>query len=601
MVYVLTARNKYTPLMVGEFTVTHVKRDQLMTLLRRSSTSTTTPTTTWTPAMLHNQGGAYAFDGTTTAVAGTFVLDFTDILTAGAGVQRYYLGIGDSRVPDPATLSAFKIVDLTTEPDTEIVSSLVPQTVDGGMVHAYVDYNYAGPAYDNPPQLSLPRLNNGIGRPADTFMYQVRYYDPDGDAPSTMNVVVDGTPYAMTLLSGQAADGWYTLGLALAAGSHDYYFYFEDGHGESARAPLAGAAAGPAVYDLLLDAISPTLAGLGGAAFTLAAGGTDFTSGAVVTWDGADRTTTYVSSTRLEAAIPASDLALGRVVAVAVRNELGSISNIQTFTVNNPAPIMGAIIPASATGGGPALTVTLQGWYFAPNATARWDGADRPTTYVSPTEIQAALTVADLSVPRDHGFTVRNPAPAGGVTASQTFSVSGFSIAAPSPTANVAAGLSAAFPIEVTPRYASFDSAISFSCSGLPRGTTATFSPATVTPGISLVSTTLTLTTRAATGGAGAGPVSGPRGPVPPILPLTLLGATLIALALAAYSFARPPSRRALPAALIILLLLLELADCGAGGSGSQDQGTPSGTYDITVIATSSNLTATTTITLTVL
>ena len=46
----------------------------------------------------------------------------------------------------------------------------------------------------------------------------------------------------MTLLSGQpAANGWYSIDVVLAAGSHSYSFYFEDGRGESAQAPLAGA------------------------------------------------------------------------------------------------------------------------------------------------------------------------------------------------------------------------------------------------------------------------------------------------------------------------------------------------------------------------
>lgn len=599
MAFVLTARNGYSPLMVGEFTMTHAKRNQLMTFLGRSATSTETPTTIWMPSMLHGQGGAYAFDGTTTAVAGTFVLDFTDILTAGAGLQRYYLGVSDSAVPDAATLSAFKIVDLTTDPDTETVSSLVPQTVDGGLVHAYVDYNYAGPAYNNPPQLSSPQLSPGTGRPADSFTYQVRYYDPDGDAPTVKNVVIDGTAQAMSLLSGPAANGWYSLDLTLAAGSHDYYFNFEDGHGESARAPLAGAADGPAVYNLLLNSLSPSSAMLGGSALTLTVNGTDFTSGAVVTWDGADRTTTYVSSTRLDAAIPASDLALGKAVPVVVRNASGSLSNVLTFNVNNPVPTLGSIIPASATGGGPALTVTLQGTNFAPNAKARWNGADRSTTYVGPAELQATLTDVDLSTPGPYAISVSNPAPAGAVSASRTFNVSGFTIAAPSPTANLVAGLSATFQIEVTPRFASFDAAVSFGCSGLPRGATATFSPATMTPGIALVATTLTVATKARTGKASAAAVAGPGRPVPPILPLALLGAVLLVLALPVRPGPRLEARRALPAAGLILLMLW-LAGCSAGGGGSEDPGTPAGTYEITVRATSSNLTATTTVTLTV-
>ena len=92
MLYVLTARDGFAPLMVGEFTVNHAKRSQLALSLGRSSTTSAVPTTTWTPSAFQRKGGAYAFDGSSTAVSATFVLDFTDILVQGAGLQRFYLG-----------------------------------------------------------------------------------------------------------------------------------------------------------------------------------------------------------------------------------------------------------------------------------------------------------------------------------------------------------------------------------------------------------------------------------------------------------------------------------------------------------------------------
>src|SRR4030095_8689171 len=46
----------------------------------------------------------------------------------------------------------------------------------------------------------------------------------------------------------------------------------------------------------------------GNAGFTLTITGTNFVSGSVVRWNGADRATTFIDSTRVTAAIPASDL-----------------------------------------------------------------------------------------------------------------------------------------------------------------------------------------------------------------------------------------------------------------------------------------------------
>ena len=58
-----------------------------------------------------------------------------------------------------------------------------------------------------------------------------------------------------------------------------------------------------------LSSISPSSSTAGGAAFTLTVNGSSFVNGATVRWNGADRTTTFVSATQLTAAIPASDIA----------------------------------------------------------------------------------------------------------------------------------------------------------------------------------------------------------------------------------------------------------------------------------------------------
>lgn len=69
-----------------------------------------------------------------------------------------------------------------------------------------------------------------------------------------------------------------------------------------------------------------------------------------------------------------------------------------------------------------------------------------------------------------------------------------FSIAAASPTLTVVKGQSASTTLTVTPANG-FDSAVSFSCSGLPGGATCSFSPSTVTPTSGPVTTQLTITT----------------------------------------------------------------------------------------------------------
>ncbi len=312
-VYVLTARNGYAPLMIGEFTVDHAKRNQMRLTLGRSNTAATVPR------------GDVDAGGPPEPGRGLCLRRFDDGRSRdlrpgfhgppGRGGRAAALLPRDQRrhAGDPATLSAFKIVDMTTDPDAEAASSLVPQTIDGQQAYAYVDYAYAGPADNDPPTLSSPQVNPATGRPGVTYTFTVRYTDQDGNVPSVKNVVVDGTPHAMTLVSGQMpANGVYSYAMTLALGSHSFYFYFEDGHGESALAPLAGEMRGPEVYTHVLTSLSPSSAAAGDPAFTLALTGSDFVSGVVVTWDGSDRPTTFVSSTRLDAQIGAADLASGK-------------------------------------------------------------------------------------------------------------------------------------------------------------------------------------------------------------------------------------------------------------------------------------------------
>ena len=399
MVFVLTARDGYSPLLIGEFTIEHVKRNQLRLSLGTSGTTATTPSTTWTPTALTNDGGAYAFDGTTTSVPATFVLDFSDILVAGAGPQRYYLGLYDNTLSDPVTLSAFKIVDLTTDPDTEVVSAMVPQTIDSQQGYAYVDYAYPGPAYNDPPQLSSAQVSPMTGRAGDTYTFNVRYVDADGDAPAVKNVVIDDVAHEMSLLSGQPpANGWYTHTTMLPIGEHDFYCQFADGGGESARAPLAGKIDHPTVYGHIMTSLSPASAATGGAGFTLTVYGSLFDPGSVVTWDGTDRPTAYLSEARLEAEIDGADLALGKTVPVVVRDSLGQLSNVLEFSVENPQPSLTSVSPTGATGGGSGLTLTLTGSNFVSNTFVRWNGIDLATTSISSTEVQAPLSAQNLSL-----------------------------------------------------------------------------------------------------------------------------------------------------------------------------------------------------------
>ena len=94
-----------------------------------------------------------------------------------------------------------------------------------------------------------------------------------------------------------------------------------------------------------LGSLSPSRATPGDIAFTLTVTGTNFVRGSIVQWIGTARTTSFVSATRLTAAIPASDIASGGTAQVAVFNPApgGGTSNVLTFAIN--------ILPVLSPGG----------------------------------------------------------------------------------------------------------------------------------------------------------------------------------------------------------------------------------------------------------
>ena len=144
-------------------------------------------------------------------------------------------------------------------------------------------------------------------------------------------------------------------------------------------------------------------------------------------WNGSARTTTYVSPTQLTAAITAADIASAGTFPVTVFNPTpgGGTSNAVNFTViaTNPVPTLTTLSPSSATAGGIAFTLTVNGTNFINGSVVRWNGSARTTTYVSPTQLTAAITAADIASAGTFPITVFNPTPGGGTSNAVNFTV----------------------------------------------------------------------------------------------------------------------------------------------------------------------------------
>ncbi|HEU4455973.1 MAG TPA: IPT/TIG domain-containing protein [Longimicrobium sp.] len=172
-----------------------------------------------------------------------------------------------------------------------------------------------------------------------------------------------------------------------------------------------------------VNSLAPSTAVAGAAGLTLTVDGRSFSRLSVVRWAGKDLPTTYVSKWQLRAAVGAAELAAGGAYEVRVFTPGESISPAATFIVTHAVPLITRLAPDSAVIGTPGAEVTVDGSGFAPASVARWNGADRPTRFVSKTQIAVTLSAADLQTASHAEVTVFNPAPGGGVSAADTFVV----------------------------------------------------------------------------------------------------------------------------------------------------------------------------------
>jgi len=174
-----------------------------------------------------------------------------------------------------------------------------------------------------------------------------------------------------------------------------------------------------------ITTVSPASATAGAAGFTLTVNGANFSSASVVRFNGSDRVTTFVNSTQLLVTILASDLAAGGTHSITVFTPApgGGVTSAFNFVVNFPVPIVASLSPTSANAGGPAFALTVDGSDFFSASAVNWNGSARVTTFVSNTQLTTMVTAADITAAGTAQVAVFNPAPGGGTSNSQTFTI----------------------------------------------------------------------------------------------------------------------------------------------------------------------------------
>ena len=167
--------------------------------------------------------------------------------------------------------------------------------------------------------------------------------------------------------------------------------------------------------------LSVNSAAAGSQGFTITVNGSNFQSGAVVTFNGTSLTTTLVSSTQVTATVPASALVTAGTVQVTVSNPGSSPSNSLPFTITSAAPTITTLNPNSATAGSAAFNITVTGTGFVSGAVVQFGGTNLTTTFSSSTQLTATVPASAIAAAGTVQVTVSNPG--GAVSNSATFTV----------------------------------------------------------------------------------------------------------------------------------------------------------------------------------
>lgn len=90
----------------------------------------------------------------------------------------------------------------------------------------------------------------------------------------------------------------------------------------------------------------------------------------------------------------------------------------------NPLPSITSLSPSSTSTGGAAFTLTVNGSNFISASAVQWNGSSRTTSYVSATQVTAAITATDIANAGTASVTVVNPAPGGGASPPANLAIS---------------------------------------------------------------------------------------------------------------------------------------------------------------------------------
>ena len=181
-----------------------------------------------------------------------------------------------------------------------------------------------------------------------------------------------------------------------------------------------------------ITSISPTTILAGTVSANLLISGTQFAPQSVVSVNNTNRSTSFINSTALQVNLTTADLATAGTLPIAVTNPAapppappnGGTSNVFSYSIDNPFPVITVVAPISvAAGGTTAPTLTLTGTGFNATSVIEINGGPRTTTFVNSTSLTTVLTLGDIAAGGVDQVQVFNSTPGGGTSNIAVFAV----------------------------------------------------------------------------------------------------------------------------------------------------------------------------------
>ena len=223
----------------------------------------------------------------------------------------------------------------------------------------------------------------------------------------------ESTRLATTYVSATQLTAKVPASLMAVAGESSIIVY-SPGSGWSATAFFTINPAPPTITSL-----TPASFTAGGAGGTMTVTGTAFTLGATSMWNTTSLGTVYISPTQLSVSIPASLIANSGTASITASTAAGTSAPV-TYTINPAPPQIDSLSTVFATAGGPAFTLAIGGNYFTPTTVVKWGSMALATTYVSSTELTAAVPASLITTA---GTTTIAVSAAAGTSAAFTFTI----------------------------------------------------------------------------------------------------------------------------------------------------------------------------------